>query len=65
MARYVRLNITKTRSAGSFYAQIGEIEVYEAPSADAIHLVWTAPGDDGALGRATSYDLRFSTSPMC
>jgi len=25
---------------------------------------WTAPGDDGAVGTATSYDLRYSTSPI-
>ncbi|HKQ59486.1 MAG TPA: FlgD immunoglobulin-like domain containing protein [Candidatus Eisenbacteria bacterium] len=27
-------------------------------------LRWTAPGDDGATGRATAYDLRRSTSPI-
>ena len=25
---------------------------------------WTAPGDDGAAGTATSYELRYSTSPL-
>jgi len=25
---------------------------------------WTAPGDDGSQGTATSYDLRYSTSPI-
>ncbi len=25
---------------------------------------WTAPGDDGNLGRATLYDLRYSTTPV-
>ncbi|MCC6544407.1 MAG: fibronectin type III domain-containing protein [Nitrospirae bacterium] len=25
---------------------------------------WTAPGDDGVSGTATSYDLRYSTSPI-
>src|SRR2546426_656445 len=25
---------------------------------------WTAPGDDGGVGTATSYDLRYSTSPI-
>lgn len=32
----------------------------EAARADSITLSWTATGDDGALGRATSYELRFS-----
>lgn len=27
-------------------------------------LSWTAPGDDGASGTATYYDLRYSTSPI-
>ena len=27
-------------------------------------LLWTAPGDDGNVGRATLYDLRYSTAPI-
>ncbi len=27
-------------------------------------LTWTAPGDDGSNGTATTYDLRYSTSPI-
>ena len=27
-------------------------------------LVWTAPGDDGTVGRATRYDLRYRTSAI-
>lgn len=27
-------------------------------------LTWTAPGDDGATGKATSYDIRYSSSDM-
>lgn len=27
-------------------------------------LVWTAPGDDGTLGRAALYDLRVSANPI-
>ncbi|XXF76680.1 lamin tail domain-containing protein [Myxococcaceae bacterium GXIMD 01537] len=29
-----------------------------------VALAWTATGDDGNLGMATSYDLRYSTSPI-
>ena len=29
-----------------------------------VYLQWTAPGDDGLVGQATSYDLRYSTSPI-
>lgn len=33
-------------------------------AAGALRLQWTAGGDDGKLGRASFYDLRFSTSPI-
>lgn len=29
-----------------------------------VTLRWTTPGDDGILGRATRYDLRYSTFPL-
>ena len=32
--------------------------------AASVTLFWTAPGDDSLLGRATSYDLRYSTSTI-
>lgn len=32
--------------------------------ATAVTLTWTAPGDDGDVGTATSYDIRYSTSPI-
>ncbi|MFD0670722.1 fibronectin type III domain-containing protein [Cohnella sp. GCM10027633] len=37
-----------------------------APSAttSSVTLTWTAPGDDGATGTATSYDVRYSTSAI-
>jgi hypothetical protein len=33
-------------------------------AAGTVTLRWTAPGDDGNSGRATAYDLRYSTSPI-
>jgi len=30
----------------------------------AIKLTWTAPGDDGTVGQAVAYDMRYSTSPI-
>ena len=27
-------------------------------------LAWTATGDDGAVGRASAYDLRYATQPI-
>lgn len=35
-----------------------------AQSADTVVVRWTAPGDDGAVGTATAYDLRVSDSPI-
>lgn len=32
--------------------------------ADSVSLSWTAPGDDGAIGTATLYDLRIALSPI-
>lgn len=34
------------------------------PSRNSLTLVWLAPGDDGAVGTASEYDLRYSTSPI-
>jgi hypothetical protein len=34
------------------------------PSVDSVTLTWTAPGDDGATGTATEYDVRYSTSTI-
>lgn len=31
---------------------------------DSVSLSWTAPGDDSLTGTATSYDLRYATSPI-
>jgi hypothetical protein len=33
-------------------------------AADTLTLAWTAPGDDGSIGKATSYDIRWSTAPI-
>jgi len=34
------------------------------PTSNALGLTWTATGDDGAVGTASSYDMRYSTSPI-
>jgi hypothetical protein len=35
-----------------------------AQGADTVVVAWTAPGDDGSVGTAASYELRVSTSPI-
>jgi hypothetical protein len=34
----------------------------EAATYDSVTLTWTAPGDDGNVGRASQYDIRYSRS---
>jgi hypothetical protein len=64
--RYVRLWITKTKltAAGKYSAQLAEVEIREATAGETLDVQWTAPGDDGDVGTATSYDLRWSTNPI-
>ncbi|MCP4599154.1 MAG: S8 family serine peptidase [Proteobacteria bacterium] len=61
-ATHVRLSISKLAMwNGSYYAALGEIELYEDQSDyTAIHLSWTAQGDDGNIGKAVSYNGRIS-----
>ncbi len=35
-----------------------------SPSSSSIQLSWTAPGDDGNIGTALQYDIRYSTSAI-
>jgi hypothetical protein len=47
-------------------ASINDLIAYRTylPSCDRMILEWTAPGDDGTTGRASGYDIRYSTSPI-
>ena len=38
--------------------------LYASGGCTANHLSWTAPGDNGSVGTATAYDLRYSTSTI-
>lgn len=41
------------------------VETQSTPStATAVTLSWTAPGDDGSVGQAASYDIRYATNPI-
>lgn len=35
-----------------------------SPTFDSLTLTWTAPGDDGSIGTAVAYDVRFSLNPI-
>ena len=66
--RYVRLSVLDAQAypGGLHYIGIAEMEVVEADNASSsqLRLSWTATGDDGTTGTATSYDIRYSTSPI-
>ena len=36
----------------------------QSPEPTSITLNWTAPGDDGDVGQATTYDIRYSLEPI-
>ncbi len=42
---------------------IGDL-VAHSPASNSVSLSWTASGDDGAVGTATAYDVRHSTTPL-
>ena len=64
--RYVRMTITKARkTSGTYKVHIAEIQIYESPIVTgSLSLGWTAPGDNGSLGTAASYALKWSLSPI-
>ena len=33
-------------------------------TSSSVTLTWTAPGDDGSTGTATSYEIRYAKSPI-
>ena len=44
-------------------ADVTDLAVVGATT-DSVTLSWTAPGDDGDVGTAATYDIRYSTSPI-
>ena len=71
------ITIRATDSGSSFVDDVFTVTVTDqtAPAAlttlatgtvttASVALSWTAPGDDGATGTATTYDVRYSTSPI-
>jgi hypothetical protein len=59
-ARYVRLRAQRVLAFGAYCVQMAEMEVYESAQ-QAVQLSWTAPGDNGASGTASSYEVKYST----
>lgn len=53
-----------SRIAGMFALAISLAGTAAHAATVAVTLHWTAPGDDGNQGRATTYELRWSSSPI-
>ena len=54
---------TLTAADGTAPAAISDL-VASHPSSGTVRLTWTAPGDDGSSGTATTYDIRYSTGTI-
>lgn len=57
------LSVTYTPPDTTAPAAVSNLAL-SSPSSSAMTVSWTAPGDDGSTGTATSYDLRYSTSAI-
>ena len=57
------LTVTETPLDSTAPAAVSDLATGNATSAS-VELTWTAPGDDGSSGVATSYDIRYSTSAI-
>jgi hypothetical protein len=63
-ARYVKVEVTEQRpSNGKYFTELAEIDVWGSQANIVATLTWTATGDDAHAGTASSYEIRFTTSP--
>ena len=44
-------------------AQVTDLHMIDS-SSGTVTIAWTAPGDDGNIGTASQYDIRYSTAPI-
>lgn len=65
-ARYVRMTTTDMRSSfDRYYAIVAELDVLRARLEEGqADLFWLAPGDDGAVGTASSYEIFYADAPF-
>jgi len=68
LVRHVQIVVEKkamNAGDGLYYAQLQEVEFRSMTDAsNALRLVWSATGDDGDVGLATAYDIRYSLNPI-
>ncbi len=59
------MSASRSSSAlGGLFAALFGVAFATSATAASLTLVFTAPGDDGVMGRAKQYDVRYSTSPI-
>ena len=58
------VNVTWTSEPDTTAPAAVEDLAASEPTSSSIKLTWTAPGDDGNTGNATSYDIRYSTTTI-
>jgi hypothetical protein len=56
----ITLFLVVTASASALFG----LSQVQAQTTNSVTLIWTAPGDDGTLGRASRYDLRYSANAI-
>ena len=56
-SRIILVDVTAPSAIGDLGVTVGSVNTSKV-------LSWTAPGDDGGTGTATSYDVRYSISPI-
>ncbi len=62
---YIQMEIVPTPPADvTPPSAVADLRGNGSPGRTSVPLAWTAPGNDGSVGEATGYDLRYSTSPI-
>jgi hypothetical protein len=60
-----RLNLFRAIAVADSLPPGGVVDLVASnPGSTTMDLTWTATGDDGGTGRASRYDIRYSTSPI-
>ena len=60
---YSNVAVKSTSGDATAPSAVADLTVTGSTS-NSLALRWTAPGDDGSTGTASSYDIRYSTSPI-
>ncbi len=61
---FARVTTTAATADVTPPANVGDLQAVTVPLSTAVEVTWTAPGDDGDLGQAWGYDLRYSLDPL-